>query len=319
MSNFIKRINWDTEIGGANLRHFDYSKLDITKLTTKERLEVVNKLLEGNTYFEELMEKYFTNMEDNYRKFLFEDYEFALRLQAMTNYLLWAYEKENKSEERIYENQFQLDRKHYDVYSLDGFVESNGRDQMVTNINKSNYKKEKDLTFDQINKKQIIAKYEFLKDYYDLLDYIVKNNLKIKRNSIKDDIVYTAERHMIVFKDALKDSGCGMDLEDIEFTNADLVAQLLRTPVKEMYDLSNNLDVIQFDFNELYKMTNLTQTERIVIHYTREQYTQTQIADMLKIHQKQVSRIFNAVISKVISKYKFEKLKFTINKNKKSL
>lgn len=317
--NYIKRINWDTEIGGANLRHYDYSKLDITKLTTKERLEVINNLLEGNTYFEELMEKYFTNMEDNYRKFLFEDYEFVLRLQAMTNYLLWAYEKENKSEERIYENQFQLDRKHYDVYSLDSFVEANGRDQIVTNISKSNYKKEKDLTFDQINKKQITAQYKFLKDYYNLLDYIIKNNLKIKRNSIKDDIVYTAERNMIVFKDALKDSGVGIDIDEVEFTNYDVVTQLLRTPVKESYDLSNNLDVIQYDFNELYKMTDLTQTERIVIYYTREQYTQTQIAEILQIHQKQVSRIFNTVASKIISKYKFETLKFKINKNKKSL
>lgn len=314
MANYIKKINWDTEIGGANLRHYDFSKLDITKLTTEERLEVVNNLLEGNTYFEELMEKHFTNMEDNYRKFLFEDYEFALRLQAITNYLLWAYDREHKSEERIYENQFQLDRKHYDVYSLDGFVEANGRDQKVNNVSKSNYKKEKDLKFEDINKKKITEQYEFLKDYYKLLDYIIKNNLKVKRNSIKDDIVYTAERGMIVFKDALKDSGVGMNIDDVSFDNRDVVAQLLRTPVKEMYDLSNDLDIIQYDFNELLKITKLTQTERIVVYYTRNQYTQTQIADILQIHQKQVSRIFNTVIAKLMSKHRFEKLKFKINK-----
>lgn len=310
--NYIKRINWDTEVGGANLRHYDFNRLDKTKLTTKERLELVEDLLKDNTYFQELMEKHFSNAENN-RKFLYEDYEFALRLQAITNYLLWSYEKENKSEERIYESQFQLDRKHYDVYSLDSFVELSGGDKKVNNVSKSNYKIEKDVKFQDIDKNELIKKHKFVEDYYKLLDYIIKHNEKTKRNSIKDDIVYTAERGIIKFKDALKDSGVGIDVEYIDFNNYEVVAQLLRTPVKEIYDLSNDLDIIQYDFNELLKNTKLTQTERIIIYYTRNQYTQTQIADILQIHQKQVSRIFNTVVTKVMSKYRFDTLKFKIN------
>lgn len=310
--NYIKRINWDAEVGGANLRHYDFKLLDKTKLTTKERLELVEDLLKDNTYFQELMEKHFSNAENN-RKFLYEDYEFALRLQAITNYLLWSYEKENKSEERIYESQFQLDRKHYDVYSLDSFVEASGGDKRVNNVSKSNYKIEKDVKFQDIDKNELIKKHKFVEDYYKLLDYIIKHNEKAKRNSIKDDIVYTAERGIIKFKDALKDSGVGIDVEYIDFNNYEVVAQLLRTPVKEIYDLSNDLDIIQYDFNELLKNTKLTQTERIIIYYTRNQYTQTQIADILQIHQKQVSRIFNTVVTKVMSKYRFDTLKFKIN------
>lgn len=312
--SYIKRINVNTEIGGATLNHFNYNKLDITKKTTLERLEIVNDLLRDNTYFEELMEKYFTNTEDNSRKFLFEDYEFALRLQTITNYLLWAYEKENKSNERIYENQYQLDRKHYDVYSLDNVIENNGRDLEVQGINKKNYKKEKKLSFEKINKSDVIKKYPFIEDYYKFLKYITDNNEKIKRNAIKDDIVNIASRHTITFKNPLSDEGIGIDIDNIDFTNAHIVEQLLRTPIKDHYDLSNNLEVIQYDFNELYKITNLSKNEKIVIHYTRQQYSQNEIAQILNIHQKQVSRIFQTVVNKIISKYKFEKLKFNINR-----
>lgn len=306
---YIKRINHNTKIGGVNLKHFDYKKLDTSIIDLEGRLKLINGLLEDNTYFQELMEKHFTNMEGTWRKFLFEDYEFALRLQAMTNYLLWAYNNEQKSKERIYENQFQLDRKHYGALSLDGLVDNNdGTDIIAEPINKKNYKKEKTLKFEDIDKKKLVENHAFVKDYLKLLEYVGEKHTKVKKNKIKDDITYIVDRHTIRFKSPIKDTGVGINIDDFEFTNDVLVRQLLNMPLKTSYDLTNDLDLIQYDFKELYNRTKLTDKQRKIIHYIKIGYSRKEIAEIYNVTTREVGRIFELISKKIIKQYKSEKL-----------
>lgn len=309
---YIKRINHNAVIGGANLKWFDYKKLDTSIITLEGRLALVNDLLGDNTYFEELMEKFFSNMEGTWRKFLFEDYEFALRLQAIANYLLWAYNNEIEQCERIYENEFQLNRKHYGALSLEGVIESNdGTDVFMETLSKSNFKKEKKLKFENINKEELIRKYPFVNDYFKLLTYIETNKgkSKIKKNSIKDDIVYIGDRKTIKFKSPMKDSGAGVNVDYFDFENISLIKQLLMMPIKESYDLTNDIDIIQYDFKDLYNRTSLTQKQRDVIKYIKIGYSRKEIAEIYNVTPREIGRIFELISKKIIKQYQKEKSK----------
>lgn len=301
---FIKRIDSNLNIGGATLNDFSFKKLDRTIEVYEDRLKVIKNMLEGNTYFEELFEKWFTHEGKWELATLHEDFEFAKRLESFANYLLFSPDVERgaKLDNNIYENNTLLNMKQIrsKVYVYDILKDTD----RIKELNKKNFKKEKDLTFNNISRKKITEKYPFVEEYYKLLDYINENpNCKVKKTSIQDDILYIADRNTIYFKSPLSDKGNEINLDSVEFTNVEVNKILLKVPAKYEYDLTNNLDIIQYDFNELVKRTNLTNKQKVLVNKLKQGYTQNEICELLNVTKSNISNMLLLIAEKVKKQY----------------
>lgn len=301
---YIKKMDRNTPIGGATLNDFDFKKLNRFLLRYEDRLKVVEEMLEGNTFFEELYEAHFTNM-DNKQKYSIEDCEFALRLQALANYLLFAQDvKRGKQlEYNIYENNTTLDAKHRKkTLSTEGLSDKLPTyEKDIESLNNKNYRLSKNLTFANINKKELIKEFPFAKDYFDLLKYLNANKeVKVKKNKIQQDLEYVANKNVIRFKSPLKEEGIEIDMNNVSFSNKRVVKYFMTIDEKESYDLSNNMDVLIYDFNCLYRQTKLKPKLKEIAEMTRAGLQQKQIAQKLGITQQQVSKYYNQITTEIV-------------------
>ena len=131
--------------GGATLNDFRYDKLDRSKATLEERLNIINNLLRDNTYFQDMM----TICMENYdckRGYLHNDYEYVARLLAISNYILFSPDvvKGAKLEYKIYEHESTNNAKHRNTASIEGIC-SNSAEPVMTTA-KKNYKLDKKIT-----------------------------------------------------------------------------------------------------------------------------------------------------------------------------
>lgn len=301
---YIKKMDRNTPIGGATLNDFDFKKLNRFLLRYEDRLKIVEEMLEGNTFFEELYEAHFTNM-DNKQKYSIEDCEFALRLQALANYLLFAQDvKRGKQlEYNIYENNTTLDAKHRKkTLSTEGLSDKLPTyEKDIESLNNKNYRLSKNLTFANINKKELIKEFPFAKDYFDLLKYLNANKeVKVKKNKIQQDLEYVANKNVIRFKSPLKEEGIEIDMNNVSFSNKRVVKYFMTIDEKESYDLSNNMDVLIYDFNCLYRQTKLKPKLKEIAEMTRAGLQQKQIAQKLGITQQQVSKYYNQITTEIV-------------------
>lgn len=291
-------------IGGTNLDNFDFKKLDRYLVKYDDRLEVVNEMLEGNTFFENLFEMNFTNA-DTKQKYIFEDYEFALRLQALANYLLFSQDiaRGKQLENNTYENNTTLDAKHRKrTMSLEYLTDKMPTaENNLEDMNSKNYRLAKNLTFANISKKDLIAQFPFAKDYYDLLKYLDENKgVKVKKNRVQQDIEYVANRHVIRFKSPLKEEGNGLRIEDISFNDKKVIKHMMTLDEKESYDFNNTIDILIYDFNKLYHQTELKPKLKEISELIRAGYHQKNIAQKLDITQQQVSKYYNQIVEEII-------------------
>jgi hypothetical protein len=300
---YIKKMDKNVPIGGATLNDFDFKKLDRYLVKYEDRLKVVEEMLDGNTFFEELYETHFTNI-DNKQKYLIEDCEFALRLQALANYLLFAQDvkRGRQLEYNTYENNTTLDAKHRKTISTEGLSEKLPTyEKNVEDIKKKNYKLSKNLNFANINKRKLVKEFPFTKDYYDLLKYLDTNKeTKVKKNKIQQDLEYIANKNVIRFKSPLKEDGVDVDINNISFSDKKVIKYFMTIDDKESYDFSNNMDVLIYDFNCLYKQTELKPKLKEIAEMVRAGLQQKQIAQKLGITQQQVSKYYNQIVSEIV-------------------
>lgn len=302
--NYIKKMDKSSMIGGTNLDNFDFKKLDRFLVKYEDRLKIVEEMLDGNTFFEELFESNFTNA-DTKQKYIFEDYEFALRLQALANYLLFSQDvtRGKQLEHNTYENNTTLDAKHKKrTMSLEYLTEKMPTvENNFEDIKNKNYRLSKNLTFANISKKELIEKSPFAKDYYDLLKYLNENkNVKIKKNRVQQDIEYIANRHVIRFKSPLKEEGATLRIEDVSFNNKKVIKHFMTIDGKETYDFNNTMDILIYDFNELYHQTELKPKLKEIADMIRAGVHQKNIAKRLDITQQQVSKYYNQIVDEII-------------------
>lgn len=302
--NYIKKMDKTSIIGGTNLEHFDFKKLDRFLIKYDDRLKIVEEMLEGNTFFEELFEANYTNA-DTKQKYTFEDYEFALRLQALANYLLFSQDvtRGKQLEHNTYENNTTLDAKHKKrTMSLEYLTEKMPTaENNLEDINNKNYRLSKNLTFANINKKELIKEFPFVKDYYDLLKYLNEHKtVKVKRNRVQQDIEHIANRHIIRFKSPLKEEGVTLDIEDVSFNNKKVIKYLMTLDEKDTYDFNNTMDILIYDFNKLYNQTELKPKLKEISEMIRAGYHQKNIAHKMNITQQQVSKYYNQIVEEII-------------------
>ena len=300
---YIKKMDKNAPVGGATLNDFDFKKLDRFLLRYEDRLKVVEEMLEGNTFFEELFEAHFTNI-DNKQKYLIEDCEFALRLQALANYLLFAQDvKRGKQlEYNTYENNTTLDAKHRKkTLSTEGLSEKLPTyEKDIESLNNKNYKLSKNLNFANINKKELVKEFPFVKDYFDLLKYLDTNKeTKIKKNKIQQDLEYVANKNIIRFKSPLKEERVTVDIDNVSFSDKRVVKYFMTIDEKESYDFSDNIDVLIYDFNCLYRQTKLKPKLKEIAEMVRMGLQQKQIAQKLGITQQQVSKYYNQIVTEI--------------------
>lgn len=300
---YLKKMDKNAPVGGATLNDFDYKKLNRFLLRYEDRLEIVEEMLEGNTFFEELYETHYTNI-DNKQKYSIEDCEFALRLQALANYLLFAQDvtRGRQLEYNTYENNTTLDAKHRKkTLSTENLADKMPTyEKDIESINNKNYKLSKNLNFANINKKELVEKFPFAKDYFDLLKYLTVNKeVKVKKNKIQQDVEYIANKNVIRFKSPLKDEGASLDLNSVSFSNRRVIKYFMTMDEKTSYDFSNDMDILIYDFNCLYRQTKLKPKLKEIAEMIKAGLQQKQIAQKLGITQQQVSKYYNQIADEI--------------------
>lgn len=300
---YIKKMDKNAPVGGATLNDFDFKKLNRFLVKYEDRLNIVEEMLEGNTFFQELYEEHYTNI-DNKQKYSIEDCEFALRLQALANYLLFAQDvKRGKQlEYNTYENNATLNAKHRKkTLSTEGLSDKLPTyEKDIESMNTKNYRLSKNLNFADVSKKKLLEEFPFAKDYYDLLKYIDNNkDVKIKKNRIQQDIEYIANKNIIRFKSPLKEEGVKLDIEMVSFSNKRVIKYFMKIDEKESYDFSNDMDILIYDFNCLYRKTKLNKKLKTIAEMVRTGYQQKQIAQKLNITQQQVSKYYNQIVDEI--------------------
>lgn len=300
---YIKKTDKNAIIGGATLNDFDFKNLDKRVIKYEDRLKIVEDMLDGNTFFQELYEAHHTNI-DNKQPYLIEDCEFALRLQALANYLLFSQDiKRGKQlEYNTYENNTTLNAKHkkktLSTENLSEKLPTYEKD--IEDMNKKNYRLSKNLNFSNINKKKLTNEFPFANDYYGLLKHIDNNKeVKVKKNRIQQDLEYIANKNVIRFKSPLKEEAVGLDLDLVSFSNKRVVKHFMTIDEKDSYDFSNNMDVLIYDFNRLYRQTKLKPKLKEIAEMIRAGYQQKQIASKLGITQQQVSKYYNQIAEEI--------------------
>lgn len=300
--NFMKKADKNSVIGGTTFDNFGYEKLKRGVDNFEERLSIVNDMLKDNTYFEESMEISMDNY-DLKKGYLQEDYEFANRILAMANYLLFSpdIERGAKLEYNIYEHESTSNAKHRKTASIEGFCENNAEPIMTPA--KGNYKLDKKLTMSKIKRSEVIKKYPHIKDYFILLDYVneqERGKNKIKKKDISDDILYIADLHSIKFKQPMSDGAPIFKIEEVEFNNAELIKILLKMPKRDIYDFNNDIEVLQYDFDELYKRTRVKDAHREIIEMLKLGYLENEVALKYNITQQRVNSIVKQVVESIL-------------------
>ena len=306
--NYIKRTNKESVVGGATLNDFGYEKLDRGKGTLEERLELVNDLLRDNTYFQDMM----TICMENYdckKGYLHDDYEYVNRLLAISNYILFSPDVERgaKLEYRIYEHESLSNFNHINTASIEGICECGAEPVMTTA--KKNYKLDKKITLDNIDIPELLHKYPYIQDYFDLLCYLDDNkDNRAKKKDVTDDILYIADMHNIRFKQPLADGKPTLNLEDITFDNAKVIKLFLKMEKKEYYDFNNDIDILLYDFDELVKRSRLTPQLKSIREKLRLGYTEKEIAEKIGVTQQRVNGAVRQIVDNVIKQYNKELL-----------
>lgn len=307
--NYIKRVNRDSVVGGVTLNHFSFEKLDRNIMTLEKRLEVVNNLLRDNTYFQDMMTLCMENY-DNKKKYLQDDYEYVVRLLAISNYLLFSpdIDRGAKLEYKIYEHESLNNIKHKNTASIEGICEKSA--EPIMTIVRKNYKLDKKITLDNINIPELLHKYPYIQDYFDLLNYLNDNkeNNKAKKKDVVEDILYIADMHNIRFKQPLDDGNPKMNLEEVKFDNVNVIKLFLRMPYNDSYDFNSDIDILKYDFDELVNRAIKNKTHLYVIKMLGEGYTEQEIADKLNVTQQRIGGIVKQIVANIIKRWNNELL-----------
>lgn len=227
-----------------------YSLLDRSIESYEERLKLVEPLLEIYIEGEEL--------------------------EAITNYLLFSKDIDRgaKLEHNTYDSDDRMEQKHYKSSSLELELE-NG--EVELDGVKKNYRIAKELKYNDI-KKEDKLKHSEVKDYEKLLKYVEDNNIKkIRKNKIREDIVYICDRNTIRFKEVLEEEIGVINLDSFIYTD-EVIEKFIGMSIEKEIDISTDIGVIRYDFevalNKAKKIMNeqeLKVIECMQLGYNRQE------------------------------------------------
>ena len=63
------------------------------------------------------------------------------------------------------------------------------------------------------------------------------------------------------------------------------------------------MDIIQYDFNELVKRTNLTNKQKVLVNKLKQGYTQNEICELLNVTKSNISNMLLLIAEKVKKQY----------------
>jgi len=130
-------------------------------------------------------------------------------------------------------------------------------------------------------------------------------NLSIHIHSMRQDMIDCKEmiKKPIVFK-SLLDGHPEPDYDDADLTDEAVVRELILLPEKDVYDLQDDYDILQYMVNEMSKEAFLTKQESRILELIRAGHKQADVADVImeefgKCGQYTVSRAIDTIVGKI--------------------
>lgn len=124
-------------------------------------------------------------------------------------------------------------------------------------------------------------------------------------HSMRQDMLDCKEmiKRPIVFK-SLLDGHPEPCYDNVDLTNEEIIKHLIMLPEKEMYDLQNDYEILQYMVNKMSKESFLTEQESRILELIREGYKQEYVAEIMNeeygnYYQKKVSRAMETIIGKI--------------------
>lgn len=101
------------------------------------------------------------------------------------------------------------------------------------------------------------------------------------------------------------------DFDDADLGNEEQVKLLMVLAEKDVYDLQDDYEMLQYMVNELVKDTNLTKLERRILELVRAGYRQDAVASIIKeefldeeVYQQKVSRVLDEIAWKLAESFR---------------
>lgn len=302
--------------------------LDFNKHELKERLTLVEELLENTEFFiEYFSEKY--NPNAGTETPLAENNNVCKLLETIGTYILNSREvveenRKNKTQYLFVTNQSwfktKMDREisiqelsanqYGECRELIPFLlqkEKNYKKQIVTKIYQKDLQREDELG-------RILNEYQsFLSNVEDRLrskrveDKGKRYLLTRACGSLREDMKYTKDSLLGTFRLKMKGFQETTEyniLDAIDFTQIKHIKALLKMK-SEGLEPDNDLSVLLYDFNNIVKESNLTEKEKEVVEFMQQGMTTTEIAREYKVTKQAVSK-WQGNIAKKIQKRAIE-------------
>lgn len=328
--SYSTRATFTGELDGTTVFEIN-KKIDYSKTSLKERMEVVNNILDNTDFFVEYFDNYFkanANLSDPPST----QNNVCRSLERMADYILNSKEIKQQEDKERPQYVFYTDRKYFEKklqreLSLDSLFESEDHKQTVIHMMKPpsrNYKKSKRQKIEDKDLKRNDELGSTLRDYQILLDYVT-NELRNKdtkhnrytltqiKGTVTQDMIMCKEMMLGIWESGSTNETTSYDYDVFDFTNPiHLKGTVIESskgntiPVKGLiyfkpkFEPNNDFSLVLADLQMTIDKAGLTDKEKIVLEALREGFNQVEIAEMIGTYQKKVSRYIDGIVSKII-------------------
>lgn len=311
------------------------NKIDYSKNKLKDRLEVVNNILDSTTFYEEYFDNHY-KFNPNARQCLSEDINVCKSLERIANYLLNSKEiKEEEDREKI-KYIFYTDRSYFErllarensLSSIMG-IDCPEHEEAVIHFLKRddrNFIKEKAQIITEKDLKAENEMGEVLRAYDDFLQHI---NIALKekdsrynrfyltkqKNLITNDMLYVKDSYLGVFETSPKTfkTNPQYDLDIFDFTNKThlkgcsykqnsgrpIFAKGLIYFDTVKLDPNRDFSFVLLDLQNTINEAGLTIKEKDILSLLRKGYSQVDISEKFNITQAYISQTINGIVNKI--------------------
>ena len=292
-------------------------ELDYKRKKIKDRMELINNILEKTNFFIEYFTDYYNSNIGTTCPLSLDDNVCKL-LESYATYIL-------NSEEVVRENR--ANDIEYKFISSEKYFENKVKreDHMKSEFNNCNIEVipfiKKDKNYLKVKEQKILNT-----DYRDgelgkvLTDY--KNFIEMAKNE-RDSLETLGSRNYylcrfisearldmkivkdnykgtIYFKNITNNIGANA-IEDIDFTNPKILEILMTMDFKEISDI-NDLSIILWDFENLIKKSNLKEKDLEILDYYRKGYNKNDIAKVFGVSRTAIHKKIQTIKKKLIKK-----------------
>ncbi|MCT4776358.1 MULTISPECIES: hypothetical protein [Exiguobacterium] len=310
--------------------------LDYQKVHLKDRIDVVEKMLNQSDFYEDYFSTLFKSNITSQDP-LSEEVNVCRSLSRMADYILSSKEVKDEKDAKKNNYVFYTDNQYFrrkmerevNFSELGGSTSFNNEEDLIhlLKCSEKNYKAEKvqKIVSEDLERTDFLG--QILKDYKQLNDYL-SNELKSKSNNYNRYLLSRMKgqtaRDMIYCKDTLSgvfaynpknvSESTKPDYDVFDFTDKDhllgksIAAEESRPALKvkgllyfEPQPLSNgDFALVLHDLNETIKKAGLTNREKFVLSKVRDGASNTSIADSLEINKMEITRVIQRIAKKVI-------------------